>query len=63
MLELVFADIPSVGTTDNELQFDSCASKCVFKPFRVPESFQAQYMLSPIVLWKVLIFLKNYVRE
>lgn len=22
MLELIFADIPSVGTTDNELQFD-----------------------------------------
>lgn len=31
MLELRLADIPSVGTTDNELQFDWCIFKCVFK--------------------------------
>lgn len=31
MLELIFADIPSVGTTDNELQFDCCVFKCVLK--------------------------------
>lgn len=56
MLELIFADIPSVGTTDNELQFDCCSFKCVLKTFYVPISLQAQYMPSPVVLWKVLIF-------
>lgn len=38
MLELIFADIPSVGTTDNELQFDCSIFKSVLKTHYVPIS-------------------------
>lgn len=50
MLELRLADIPSVGTTDNEQQFDWCIFKCVLKTYCAPISLQAWCLPGPMVL-------------